>query len=62
MKTILDFFALVQRQFNMRVKIVRSDNGTELMQMKRVFLEHMHNPPNFVCRRSSTEWESGKEA
>ena len=61
-KTILDFFALVQRQFNKRVKIVRSDNGTEFMRMKEYFRSTCKIPPNFVCRHSPTECERGKEA
>lgn len=33
-KNILDYFTLVHRQFNKWVKIVRIDNGTEVMRMK----------------------------
>lgn len=36
-KTMVDFFALVHRQFNKHVKIVRSDSGSEFLRMKDYF-------------------------
>jgi IS30 family transposase len=39
-KTLTNFFAMVERQYNKRVKMVRSDNGTEFICMKNYFLEH----------------------
>lgn len=39
-KTLTNFFAMVERQYNKRVKTVRSDNGTEFIHMKKYFLEH----------------------
>ena len=39
-KTLLNFFALVERQYNKQVKMFRSDNGTEFNCMKNYFLDH----------------------
>uniref|UniRef100_M1DKM4 Retroelement pol polyprotein n=1 Tax=Solanum tuberosum TaxID=4113 RepID=M1DKM4_SOLTU len=36
---ILNFLAMVERQFNKQVKIIRSDNGTKFTCMKTYFLE-----------------------
>ena len=38
-RTLINFFAMVERQYNIRVKIVRSDNGTEFTCKKGYFLE-----------------------
>jgi len=38
-RTLINFFAMVERQYNRRVKIVRSDNGTEFRCMKGYFLK-----------------------
>ncbi|GJT43032.1 retrovirus-related pol polyprotein from transposon TNT 1-94 [Tanacetum coccineum] len=38
---LLNFFAMVERQYNKKVKIVRSDNGTEIICLNEFFfLEH----------------------
>jgi IS30 family transposase len=39
-RTLIDFFALVERQFDKRVKMIRSDNGTEFICLKNYFREH----------------------
>ena len=39
-RTLLNFFAMVERQYNKQVKTVQSDNGTEFTCMKNYFLEH----------------------
>ena len=39
-RTLLNFFALVERQYNKQVKMFRSDNGTEFNCMKNYFLDH----------------------
>ncbi|GJY30198.1 retrovirus-related pol polyprotein from transposon TNT 1-94 [Tanacetum coccineum] len=38
--TIKMFLAMVEKQFNKQVKIIRSDNGTEFVCMKQFFLDH----------------------
>ncbi|WVZ25460.1 hypothetical protein V8G54_004004 [Vigna mungo] len=38
-KSLMNFFALVNRQFNKKVKVFRSDNGTEFLCMKNYFSE-----------------------
>ena len=38
--TLKNFFAMIERQFNKQVQIVRSDNGTEFVCLKNYFLEH----------------------
>ena len=38
-RTIRNFFAMVHRQFNRHVKIVRSDNGTEFTYLNDYFVE-----------------------
>ena len=37
---LLNFFALVERQFNKHVKIFRSDNEIEFVCMKNYFSKH----------------------
>jgi transposase InsO family protein len=39
-QTLTNFLSMVERQYNKKVKIVRSDNGTEFICMKKYFLEH----------------------
>ncbi|KAL9233052.1 hypothetical protein vseg_008093 [Gypsophila vaccaria] len=39
-RLLIDFFALVDRQFERKVKIVRSDNGTKFGCLDRYFLEN----------------------
>ncbi|CAH9112797.1 unnamed protein product [Cuscuta epithymum] len=39
-RILKQFIMLVDRQFNKRVKIVRSDNGTEFQCLKNYFLDH----------------------
>ena len=38
--TLCNFFAMVERQINKQVKIVRNDNGTEFRCMNNYFLQH----------------------
>ena len=38
--TLKMFFIMVERQFNTKVKILRSDNGTEFTCLNRYFLDH----------------------
>lgn len=37
---LLNFFALVERQYNKQVKIIRSDNGTEFISLSSYFRSH----------------------
>jgi len=37
---MMDFFSLVERQYNRQVKMVRSDNDTEFMCLKQYFQKH----------------------
>lgn len=37
---LCNFFAIVERQFNTKVKIVRSDNGTKFTCMHSYFHKH----------------------
>lgn len=39
-QTLINFFSMVERQFNKQIKTVRSDNGTEFVCMKKYFFEH----------------------
>lgn len=39
-RTLINFFALVERQFDKRVKMMRSDNETEFTCLKNYFHEH----------------------
>lgn len=39
-RTLINFFAMVERQYNKKVQTVRSDNGTKFICMKNYFLEH----------------------
>ncbi|CAH9142136.1 unnamed protein product [Cuscuta epithymum] len=39
-RILKQFLVLVDRQFNKRVKIVRSDNGTEFQCLKNYFMDH----------------------
>lgn len=39
-RTLMNFFALIERQFGKRVKVMRSDNGTEFTYLKNYFHEH----------------------
>lgn len=39
-QTLLNFFALIKRQFDKQIKIFRSDNGMEFICMKHYFHEH----------------------
>jgi transposase InsO family protein len=39
-RTLISFFALIERQFDKRVKVMRSDNGTEFTCLKNYFCEH----------------------
>ena len=38
-QTLKNFFAMVETQFNKRIKIVRSDNGTEFQKLTDYFCE-----------------------
>ena len=41
MASVLEhFFSMVERQFERRIKIVRSDNGTDFTCLKSYYLEH----------------------
>lgn len=37
---MLNFFALIERQFGRRIKVLRSDNGTEFNALKTYFREN----------------------
>ncbi|KAK2405521.1 putative mitochondrial protein [Trifolium repens] len=39
-RTLMNFFTMIERQYNKQVKIFRSDNGTEFTCMKNYFLDH----------------------
>ena len=39
-RTLINFFALVERQFNKRVKMMSTNNGTEFTFLKNYFHEH----------------------
>ncbi|WVY98728.1 hypothetical protein V8G54_030879 [Vigna mungo] len=39
-QTMINFFALIERQFEKRVKVVKSDNGTEFTCLKGYFSDH----------------------
>nr|KYP63760.1 Retrovirus-related Pol polyprotein from transposon TNT 1-94 [Cajanus cajan] len=39
-RTLLNFFALIERQFGKQIKVLRSDNGTEFTCLRNYFHEH----------------------
>lgn len=42
-RTLVEFFSLIERKLDKRVKMILSDNGIEFICLKNYFREHMES-------------------
>jgi len=56
-------FAMVERQFQKKIKIVRSDNGTKFACLKSFFHKNgmIFQIFNLLCWHTTTKWTNGEK-
>ena len=51
------FFSMVETEFDLKVRCIQVDNGSEFDSMKIIIQEHdMHDSSTFLCLNTSTTW------